>query len=114
MTTTINPSFTNEEIRNAILRAAKTRPVNISAGDSETYVAPYEVQALRDVLSQLFPELPDEPGSVIQNVTSDQGRTFRVMTLDRAGEWVGVEDGLHVFECLRPERIVSWEPFEND
>lgn len=114
MTTTINPNFTNKEIRNAILRAAKTRPVNISAGDSETYVAPYEVQALRDVLSQLFPELPDEPGSIIQNVTDECGRNYRVMSLDGEGDWVGVTTSEHTFEYMRPSSIVSWEPFEND
>ena len=114
MTTTIDPNFTDDALRKAILRAAKTHHVSIAVASDEDYVATYEILALRNILDHLFQKLPDEPGSVIQNVTSSHGSYCRVMTLDKAGDWVGVDAGSHTLEWMRPGSIVSWEPFEND
>lgn len=109
-----NKTFTDAEIRIAILRAARTRPLNISADHNETYVAVHEVTSLRSILNQLFLELPDEPGSIIQNVTDEHGRNYRVMSLDSEGDWVGVTTSEHTFEYMRPGSIASWEPLEDD
>lgn len=113
-------AWTDDELRQAIMRdTGRVGTLYIHVNPTEwpsCNVHENSLHGVRRLLTALGidhqpkPELPTEVGALIRDVVFDGGATCDVMTLDKRGDWIGVNQDGDICYGVSAE-ITSWRPF---